>query len=95
LDDDAEQFLKLWRRLKRGSGAACFVPAYNVKFYSSESLVLDSEICFGCDNLTLPNGALHKQWGFDGRGPEGQALLSALKKLLSPMAQQIVGPERG
>ena len=94
LGDDAEQFANLWRHLKRGSGAACFVPAYNVKFYSGESLVLDTEVCFGCDNLTLPNGASNKQWGFDGNGPEGQALLSALKTLLSPMAQQIVGRER-
>ena len=95
LDDEAEQFAKLWRRLKRGSGAGCFVPAYNVKFYSGKSLVLDTEVCFGCDNLTLPNGASSTQWDFDGSGPEGRALLSALKTLLSPPAQQIVGPKRG
>jgi len=82
LGDDAEYFAMLWRRLKRGPGAACFEPAYNVKFFSSETLLLDSEVCFGCDNLTLPNGASSKQWGFDGRGPEGRALLSALKTLL-------------
>ena len=94
VDDEAEQFAKLWRRLKRGSGAGCFVPAYDVKFYSGESLVLDTEVCFGCDNLTLPNGASSTQWGFDRSGLEGRALLSALKTLLSPPAQQVVGPKR-
>ena len=68
LGDDAEHFAMLWRRLKRGPGAACFEPAYNVKFFSNETLLLDSEVCFGCDNLTLPNGASSKQWGVDFHG---------------------------
>jgi hypothetical protein len=85
--DDAEQFAKLWRRLKRGSGAGCFVPAYNLKFFANEDLLLDTEVCFGCDNLTLPDGTRTERWGFDGKGPEGQALLAALKILLSPTAQ--------
>ena len=82
LGDEAERFATMWRRLKRGPGAGCFVPAYNIRFFSNESLVLDTQVCFGCDNITLPDGVSNKQWGFDGRGPEGQALLAVLKFLL-------------
>ncbi len=82
LNDEAKQFTKVWRGLKRGVGAGCFVPAYQLKFYSNDQLLLETDVCFHCHNLTLPNGGLFEHWGFDADGKSGQALLKSLKALL-------------
>jgi hypothetical protein len=82
LNDEAAQFAKVWRGLKRGVGAGCFVPAYQLKFYSNDKLLLETDVCFHCHNLTLLNDGLFEHWGFDADGKSGQALLNSLKALL-------------
>jgi hypothetical protein len=87
LNDEAEQFARVWRGLRRGGGSLSFTPEYQLEFYSGDELLLKTDVCFHCRNLTLPNGGNHQEWGFDAKGKTGQALLKLLKALLpSPMA---------
>lgn len=52
---DAEKVATLWRRLEPGNGMGCFGPAYLLRFYNQDKLLLDTEVCFHCCNITLPN----------------------------------------
>lgn len=82
--EQAEGFTRVWRNLNAGTGAGCFSPAHNVKFYSGEQLLLDSTVCFHCHNLTLPSeegrGVIN---AFDASGESGQALLKAIQSALT------------
>ena len=52
--DDAKKIAGLWRKLRHGNGAACFSPAYVLRFYQKRKLLLMTDVCFHCCNVTLP-----------------------------------------
>jgi hypothetical protein len=80
---DAERFAKVWRVLNNGEGAGCFSPAYMVKFFADQKLLLGSTICFHCRNLTLPTGNSSEIYSFDAVGPTGKNLLAAIQAALA------------
>jgi hypothetical protein len=79
----AERLAVKWRALKHSTGAACFVPAHYLRFYSGSRLLLDTTICFGCSHFSLPtNYGGTELWSFDARGKTGKALWARLERLL-------------
>jgi len=80
---EAERFTAVWRNLHTGVGAGCFSPAYLVKLYFKEKLLLGSTICFHCHNLTLPIGESSEIHPFDADGPTGRQLLKAIQNALA------------
>jgi len=80
---EAERFAKVWRVLNNGEGAGCFSPAYMVKFFADQKLLLGSTICFHCRNLTLPTGNTSEIHSFDAVGPTGKNLLAAIQASLA------------
>jgi hypothetical protein len=77
-DHEAQTITRFWRRLNQASGDLCFAPAYWLKFYSNDDLVFETIVCFGCQNLVLPDGEF---WGFDAHGVVGAQLLKQLNAL--------------
>jgi hypothetical protein len=51
---DANRVSSLWRKLRQGNGAGCFAPAYVLRFYQEDRLLLATDVCFHCCNVTLP-----------------------------------------
>jgi hypothetical protein len=75
---DSRNIIRLWRRLNQASSNACDSPAYWLKFYSLDGLVLETVLSFGCRNLVVSGG----DWfGFHADGPAGKALLRKLEAL--------------
>ena len=54
VDGDAKRLGNLWRKLETGNGAACFSPAYVLRFYRKDKLVLMTDVCFHCCAISLP-----------------------------------------
>ncbi|MCM3873814.1 MAG: hypothetical protein ND895_24260 [Pyrinomonadaceae bacterium] len=94
---EAEKFASVWRDLNGGTGAGCFSPAYLVKFYFDERLLLGSTICFHCHNLTLPVGETIEIHSFDADGPTGQRLLKTVQDALANSSASSYGrlPQTG
>jgi hypothetical protein len=80
---EAERFAYVWRKLNRGMSMACFSPAYRVKFFAKETLLLGSTICFHCHNLTLPEEGRGELYPFDADGKTGQNLLKVIQSTLA------------
>jgi hypothetical protein len=75
---DAQNIIHSWRRLNQASSNACDSPAYWLKFYSGDSLVLETLLSFVCRNLVVSDG----EWfGFHADGPAGKTLLRKLDAL--------------
>jgi hypothetical protein len=76
----------LWReQTYGGTGAACHEPAYAIKFYSKDKLIVYASVCYGCQNIDFLEPKLRDLVGFNARGKKGQQLLQVFKKpSLSP-----------
>ena len=61
--EDANKISKLWRSLKNGNGAGCFAPAYVLRFYQKDKLLLMTDVCFQCCNATLPGTGIRSICG--------------------------------
>jgi hypothetical protein len=80
--DEARKFSAVWRRLNDGPNLGCFSPAYDVAFYSNNTLVFATQICFDRQKLTLPDIDGLEEMPFDAKGPTGRALLRAIQASL-------------
>jgi hypothetical protein len=78
----AEDFAAQWRKLLRGPGAACFAPAYQIWFWANDRVLLVTNVCYHCRNLTLPGTGSVEIRGFNAEGNSGKELLKRLKELL-------------
>ncbi len=61
--ENANKISMLWRNLRRGNGAGCFAPGYVLRFYQNDKLLLVTEVCFHCCNITLPNEGIASMCG--------------------------------
>ena len=61
--EDANKISKLWRSLENGNGAGCFAPAYVLRFYQKDKLLLTTDVCFHCCNVTLPGTGIRSICG--------------------------------
>jgi hypothetical protein len=78
----AEDFAAQWRKLLRGPGAGCFAPAYGIRFWAKDQILLETNVCYHCRNLLLPGNRNTEIWGFNAEGKSGKELLKRLKELL-------------
>lgn len=46
---------ELWRNLKRGKRVRCFSTTHVLRFYRGDKLLLETEVCIHCHNITLPD----------------------------------------
>lgn len=75
----AEDFAAQWRKLIRGPGAGCFAPAYGIRFWAKDQILLETNVCYHCRNLIIPGDGIR---GFNAEGKSGKELLKRLKELL-------------
>ena len=75
----AEDFAAQWRKLLPGPGAGCFAPAYGIRFWAKDQMLLETEVCYHCRNLIIPGVGIQP---FNAEGKSGKDLLVTLKKLL-------------
>jgi hypothetical protein len=61
--EGANRISMLWRNLRRGNGAGCFAPGYVLRFYQQDKLLLATEVCFHCCNITLPDEGIASMCG--------------------------------
>ncbi len=52
--ENASKISSLWRNLRSGNGAGCFGGVYVLRFYHKDKVLLTTDICFHCCNITLP-----------------------------------------
>ncbi|HKQ92291.1 MAG TPA: hypothetical protein VJZ77_16645 [Blastocatellia bacterium] len=78
----AKDFATQWRKLLRGPGAACFAPAYRIKFWAKDQMLLGTDVCYHCRNITTPENGRREIRGFNAEGASGKELLKRLKELL-------------
>jgi hypothetical protein len=79
IGEAAEDFAAQWRKLLRGPGAGCFAPAYGVRFWAKDRILLETNVCYHCHNLIIPGDGIR---GFNAEGKSGKELLKRLKELL-------------
>src|SRR5262249_19167030 len=81
-DDAAEDFASLWRKILHGPGAGCFAPAYSIRFWAKDQMLLVTNVCYHCHNITIPENGSVEIRGFNAEGKSGKELLKRLKELL-------------
>jgi hypothetical protein len=78
----AKDFAAQWRRLLRGPGAGCFMPAYSIRFWAKDQILLETEVCYHCHNVRITENGRSEIRGFNAEGKSGKDLLERLKELL-------------
>ena len=79
----ATSFAALWRAQRfRSRSADCHYPAYGVKFYAKDKLVLSASLCWECDNIVFMEPSLGVKQGFEGESQKGKELLELMKRSL-------------
>jgi hypothetical protein len=89
---DAQNLANLWRKQDYDFhyAAACFEPAYAVLFWQGDSLVVEGQICFNCEQvhftkkvtkLDIKDGCAYQ--GFNARTDQAHALEKQLDELFS------------
>jgi hypothetical protein len=84
LGNEAEEFARLWRKITRGGGMGCVSPAYRLRFFNKDALLLQTDVCFDCNNLLLelPNVPNSTIWGFNTDSSDAKDLLIKLNTIL-------------
>jgi hypothetical protein len=78
---EAQSVATLWRsQTYDRSMAACHNPAYGIKFFSAEKLLVYATLCWDCNNFGFEIPKLDGTQSFDGRGRKGQQLLQVFRK---------------
>jgi hypothetical protein len=81
IGNEAQAIATLWREQSYGgTGAICHSPAYAIKFYAKDHLILYASICYDCQNIGFIEPTFDRVLGFGGSGPKGQELLQIFKK---------------
>jgi hypothetical protein len=72
----AKNFATLWRnQVYRPYASACHNPAYGIKFYSGDKLIVFVSVCWDCNTIGFEKPYINNTQYFDGRGKQGQQLL--------------------
>lgn len=78
---EAQDVASLWRRqVYRQYQVACHLPAYGVKFYSGDKLLVQASVCWQCNNIGFQTPDMNGTQYFEGDGRLGQQLLSVFRK---------------
>jgi hypothetical protein len=80
----AKDVARVWRTQKYAAYPAdCHYPAYGIKFFSKQRLILYASLCWQCDNIEFITPKLGRRQRFDGDSPKGKQLLEIFKKAFS------------
>jgi len=60
--------------------AICHLPAYAIRFYEKEKVILYATLCWQCDNIGFELPKLKATQGFGGRDKKGQKLLAVFRE---------------
>ena len=60
--------------------AICHLPAYAIRFYEKDKVILYATLCWQCDNIRFELPKLKATQGFGGRDRKGQKLLAVFRK---------------
>ena len=63
-----------------GFSALCHEPAYGLRFFSGEELVLETTFCWKCSNFEVPTSLGYRFMGFDRHNPQAAALWRLLQE---------------
>jgi hypothetical protein len=55
---DASRIVDPWRRLKRGHSYGCFDVNYILRFYQDAKLIVSSELCLYCQQISIANAGV-------------------------------------
>ncbi len=79
-DAEAQKLALLWRQQTYlPFTAACHNPAYGIKFYSGEKLLVYASLCWDCNNIGFMTPSIDGTQSFDGKGKRGQQLLQTFR----------------
>jgi hypothetical protein len=78
---EAQDVAALWRRqIYRQYQVACHLPAYGIRFYSGEKLLVQASVCWECNNIGFQTPDMNGTQYFEGDGKLGQQLLNVFRK---------------
>jgi hypothetical protein len=73
--NEAKKVASLWRRQTYNSNvSACHEPAYAIKFYYRERLIVYASVCWSCNNMYFITPDLHGTQNFAGGDKRGEQL---------------------
>jgi hypothetical protein len=77
---EAQKVASLWRRQTyRNILIDCHNPAFGLRFYSGEKLLVHANICWDCDNISFETPEFISTLYFEGRRKVGQQLLGVFR----------------
>jgi len=77
---EAQKIATLWRtQTYRPFSSICHFPAYALKFYANDRLIVYATLCWDCDNIGFETPHLNATQGFGGKDKKGQALLNVFR----------------
>ena len=77
---EAQNLASLWReQTYTPYMAACHNPAYGIKLFSGEKLLVYATLCWDCNNIGFITPKISGTQSFDGRGKKGQQLLQIFR----------------
>lgn len=72
----AKNISTLWRNLAYRPGlSACHEPAYGIKFYSGNKMLVYATVCWSCNTIGFEKPYINYTQSFDGRDTKGRQLL--------------------
>lgn len=89
IGEEAKEFRDKWRSMTFwwGFSGACHEPAYGLRFFEGQRLVLETTLCWKCSNFEIPTPLGYRFMGFDEEKPQAKAFWKFLQEQL-PLAQQ-------
>ncbi len=84
-EDDLKRFLNLWEifPVNDSGGAMCHFPVYGFQFYKKDKLILETSLCWVCENFYIDTNYFGSNWmGFDSGSAVGLSLLEFCDAIL-------------
>jgi hypothetical protein len=80
----AEEIASLWRTQDyEYDASACHFPAYAIKFYAKDKVILYATLCWQCNNICFRTPKMKRCQGFEGKSGKGARLLKVFTDAFS------------
>lgn len=79
----AKRFAKLWRNLPDGSKMKCYAPAFRLRFFAGQNVLVDASVCWHCNTIGILEENEVYYIGFDSTAPASQKLLHLLQEMFA------------
>jgi hypothetical protein len=88
----ARQFVKLWRNLPTGTRKKCCAPAFRLRFFSEQTVLLDVSVCWHCHTIGMVAEGESDYIGFDASASAPQKLLALLVTACDRVKERSLAP---